>query len=142
MRIKGMLEQELKSIASKTFSELREQFLELYGNIPYPVNTTTLRNRVMYKLQELYLGGIVFEDMQILEKIVSGDITTVKANEANGLTPGVRYIRDWKGKRYEVTVISEKKFECEGKFYKSLSAVARSITGTQWNGKIFFGVKK
>ena len=43
---------------------------------------------------------------------------------------------------YDVTKISDKCYELDGVQYKSLSAVARAITGTRWNGKLFFGVKK
>ena len=57
-------------------------------------------------------------------------------------TSMIHYIREWKGKKYDVTQISEKCYELEGVQYKSLSAVARAITGTRWNGKLFFGVKK
>ena len=47
-----------------------------------------------------------------------------------------------KGKKYDVTEVSEKCYELDGKQYKSLSAVARAITGTRWNGKLFFGVTR
>jgi len=47
----------------------------------------------------------------------------------------------WKGKKYEVVVLGDDKFEMSGEVYSSLSAVARAITGTRWNGKLFFGVK-
>ena len=52
-----------------------------------------------------------------------------------------RIPRMWKGRKYEVVVRGENKFELDGVYYTSLSAVARAITGTRWNGKIFFGVK-
>ena len=54
---------------------------------------------------------------------------------------GSRYERVWKGKKYEVTVLGKDRFEFDGEIYTSLSAVARAITGTRWNGKVFFGVK-
>ena len=44
-------------------------------------------------------------------------------------------------RKYEVVVRGENKFELDGVYYTSLSAVARAITGTRWNGKLFFGVK-
>ena len=45
------------------------------------------------------------------------------------------------GKKYEVTALGNGKFEYDGTVYQSLSAIAREITGTRWNGKLFFGVK-
>ena len=49
-------------------------------------------------------------------------------------------IREFKGKKYEIKVL-ENGYEYGGKIYKSLSAIANYITGTRWNGKVFFGVK-
>ena len=54
---------------------------------------------------------------------------------------GTKLYRIWKGKQYEVTVGAHGKYIFNGEMYKSLSAVARTITGTRWNGKLFFGVK-
>ena len=55
------------------------------------------------------------------------------------LRPGTRLLRDWHGDRYEVTV-KEDGFLYEGKCYKSLTAVARAITGSGWSGNRFFGL--
>lgn len=55
------------------------------------------------------------------------------------VTAGTRFIREFKGKKHEVTAL-EKGFNYNGKTYKSLSAIANEITGTRWNGKKFFGV--
>ena len=54
---------------------------------------------------------------------------------------GTRFEREWKGRRYEV-ITREDGFEFEGMPFKSLSAIARHITGTQWNGRVFFGLNK
>mgnify|MGYP003623939840 CR=1 FL=1 len=56
------------------------------------------------------------------------------------LTSGVRLIREFKGEKHEVTTL-ERGFEYQGRSYKSLSAIANEITGTRWNGKVFFGVR-
>lgn len=55
--------------------------------------------------------------------------------------PGTKFIRQWQGKGHEVESTGSA-FLYNGESYKSLSAIARKITGTQWNGKVFFGVKK
>ncbi len=65
-------------------------------------------------------------------------------NKAKGMISklrGTRYQRVWKGKKYEVIVLGDGTFEYDGTVYQSLSAIAREITGTRWNGKLFFGVK-
>ncbi len=62
-----------------------------------------------------------------------------KENKVLSITDGTKLIREFKGKRYSVTVIPNG-FEYNGRTYKSLSAIANEITGTRWNGKKFFGV--
>ena len=54
---------------------------------------------------------------------------------------GTRLVRHWQGVEYVVTVRAQD-FECEGRHYKSLSAIARRITGTRWNGWTFFGLRQ
>lgn len=59
---------------------------------------------------------------------------------AQALRPGTRLLREWHGATHEVLVLSHG-LEYGGKTYRSLSAVARAITGTHWSGPIFFGIK-
>jgi len=56
------------------------------------------------------------------------------------LSPGTRLLREWQGKTHHVTVL-EKGFEYGGEKHRSLSAIARQITGTPWSGPKFFGLK-
>ena len=131
-------------IENMKYPELCAMFAELFNGAVCPTNTRTLRNRLIYKVQEMHLGGISQSDMQLLIEI-SGhrDAKNRQGTSARSpVTSMIHYIREWKGKKYDVTEISEKCFELEGVQYKSLSAVARAITGTRWNGKLFFGVKK
>jgi hypothetical protein len=53
---------------------------------------------------------------------------------------GTRLIREWQGVEHTVTVLNDG-YEWQGRPYRSLSAIARAITGTRWNGWIFFGLK-
>jgi hypothetical protein len=59
---------------------------------------------------------------------------------ANTLTPGTRLLREWQGRTHHVTVVGDG-FEYEGRHWKSLSAITRSITGTRWSGPRFFGLR-
>ena len=56
--------------------------------------------------------------------------------------PGTVLVREWGQRDHQVTVTASGLFQYEGKPFKSLSAVARHITGTQWNGPLFFGLRK
>jgi hypothetical protein len=57
------------------------------------------------------------------------------------LLEGTKLLREWRGMTHEVTVV-DSGYEHQGKRYRSLSAVARAITGTQWSGPLFFGLRK
>ena len=65
------------------------------------------------------------------------------ASSASGpaLTPGTRLIRQWQDRTHEITVLPQG-FEYEGKTHRSLSVIARQITGTSWSGPAFFGLRK
>ena len=65
--------------------------------------------------------------------------TDIARNDA--LARGVRYRRVWQGKEYEAVSLGNGRFEYNGQEYRSLSAVAKAITGKKWNGLLFFGVK-
>ena len=56
------------------------------------------------------------------------------------LSPGVQLVREWNGRTWQVEVLEEG-FACKGKTYRSLSAIARMITGTRWSGPRFFGLR-
>ncbi len=134
----------INQIENMKYPQLCAMFAELFNGAVCPTNTRTLKNRLIYKVQEMHLGGISQSDMQLLLEISGqkGTQTGVHSQTAASVTSMIHYIREWKGKKYDVTQISEKCYELDGVQYKSLSAVARAITGTRWNGKLFFGVKK
>jgi hypothetical protein len=69
------------------------------------------------------------------------DPKAARKRVTNGPVVGTQLIREWRGNEHKVTVLADG-FEWEGRRYKSLSAVARAITGTRWNGLTFFGVKR
>ena len=75
---------------------------------------------------------------QLNKNIMDKDI---KKTKNFYIQSGTKLVREFKGERYEVIAL-DKGYEFNGKIYKSLSAIANEITGTRWNGKIFFGVKK
>lgn len=63
----------------------------------------------------------------------------IKKLQKFAVTAGTKFIREFKGKKYEVTAL-DKGFNYNERTYKSLSAIANQITGTRWNGKKFFGI--
>lgn len=141
------------AIELQEFSELdRELLLEKWRSglkEPAPVH---LRRQILlplflYKLQEKAYGGLKTETKRRLRKLAksfdtdSRDTTPVGLAGPLQIKPGTRLIRQWQGKTHHV-VVSEQGFEYSGQHYKSLSHIARSITGTRWSGPLFFGLKK
>ena len=139
-----ILHRQIDALERKSLSELQAQFEELYGFVPGDTNAKNLRQRIAYRLQEIMLGGLSDADKALLDRIADADPLanlrpdTVR-NDAMGR--GVRYHRVWQGKEYEAVSLGKGRFEFNGQEYRSLSAVAKAITGKKWNGLLFFGVK-
>lgn len=94
------------------------------------------------KAWEKKYGSLSPEIQRKINKLVENYDRTQnieKKNKVLSITDGTKLVREFKGKRYSVTVI-QNGYEYNGKKYKSLSAIANKITGTRWNGKKFFGV--
>ena len=143
MQSESILGHQIEAVYSKNMDELREQFQELHGFDCGDTNIFNLRKRVIYRLQEIYYGGIEPNDMVVLDCIADKDPLAnlrTTAVKKRAKVCGTKLYRIWKGKQYEVTVGKDGCFIFDGEIYKSLSAVARKITGTNWNGKTFFGV--
>jgi hypothetical protein len=66
--------------------------------------------------------------------------STARAAPPTPLSPGTRLLREWQGRTHHVTVLAQG-FEHDGRTYKSLTAIARHITGTAWSGPLFFGLR-
>ena len=139
-----ILDRQLIALGNMNVAALRARFFELYGFECGATNATGLRNRIAYKLQEIYLGGLSGEDKALLEKLADRDpVANLNFKNAHirPTATGVRLHKEWKGRTYEVVVRDDGSFEYDGEIYRSLSFVASAITGTHWNGKKFFGVK-
>lgn len=76
---------------------------------------------------------------EIAEALRRGDPDAVTGGFR--IKPGTQLIRHWKDQRYTITAL-EDGFACDGKVYKSLSSIAKAITGVSWNGFTFFGIKR
>jgi len=134
----------LAALKTTPTPELREQWRLLFGSEPPPFNRRYIESRLAYRIQELAYGGLKPETVRRLEKLgeeLDGGKVNVRKRPANDRpVSGTRLIRDYQGVEHCVTVRDDD-FEYQGRPYKSLSAIARTITGTQWNGLAFFGLK-
>lgn len=129
------------------WAELKERWRALMGAEAPTHNRQFIVKRLAHRLQEQIYGGLSDWATQRLQEVAAengidadGRIQRPPADRGDRPVTGTRFIREWDGKRYEVTTTADG-YEFEGRPYRSLSAIAKAITGTQWNGKVFFGLK-
>ncbi len=124
--------------------ELKRQWRQLFETEPPPFNRRYLESRLAYRIQELAYGGLKAETVKRLqalgEQLDGGNIITRRIRADLKPIAGTRLIREYQGIEQVVTVLQDG-FEWQGRPYQSLSAIARAITGTRWNGWVFFGLK-
>ncbi len=115
---------------------------EFFDQRPGHHNRPYLESRIAYRLQERAFGGLNPTTKRKLEKIgKTGEVPNHKRRADTQIAPGATLIRQYNGLTYRVAVLDDGRFEFQGKPYKSLSAIARAITGSAWSGPVFFGLK-
>jgi DUF2924 family protein len=133
----------LSRLPTLDIGELRQQWRGLYKTeAPRHLSRELLVRAVAFRMQELARGGLRPEPLRQLRRIAqqfkeTGD-ATMRARAK--LKPGTRLLRQWQGRSYDVRVLDDG-FSWQGTHYRSLSAIARQITGTAWSGPLFFGLK-
>ena len=136
---------QLAALPEKSTSDLKQLWRELYDREPPPYSKPFLIKRLAYRIQELRYGGLKPATVARLEALgedLDGGKIEVRRKRADERPiAGTKLIREWKGVEHTVTVLDDG-YDYQGRPYKSLSAVARAITGTRWNGWVFFGVRR
>lgn len=139
---KKKLATELAGLSALDRRELVEKWQGLYGSEPPAgISNKFLIRAIAYRLQEQVWGGLKPATRRFLEKTAQDNASRQQILPALSIKPGTRLLREWHGVTYEV-IIMENGVQCNGKRYRSLSEVARAITGTRWSGPLFFGLKK
>ena len=133
---------QIAALKEKPIQALKQQWRDLFETEPPPYNRRFLEHRLAYRIQELAYGGLKPETLRYLldlaEELDGGDPVRRRQSANSRPVAGTRLIREYQGIEHCVTVRDED-FEYQGRPYKSLSAIARAITGTRWNGRVFFG---
>jgi hypothetical protein len=122
---------------------LRQQWRALYkANASPHLSRELLVRAVAYRMQEIALGGLRPQPQRRLRQIAQQFKQTGAANipPRPELKAGTRLVREWQGRTYDVLVLDDG-FSWQGTYHRSLSALARKITGTAWSGPLFFGLK-
>ena len=135
----------LAALKDTPTAELKQQWRELFGKEPPAFNRPYLVSRLAYRIQELAYGGLKPETRARLEalgeQLDGGNVVLRRIRADNRPLAGTRLLREWHGVEHTIIVLADG-FDWEGRPYKSLSAIARAITGTRWNGWTFFGLRQ
>lgn len=135
---------QLTALKTAPVADLKRKWRDLFDREPPPYNRRFLESRLAYRIQELAYGGLGEAAVERLDAIADEleGKPSKRRHMAAAARPiaGTRLLREWKGREHCVTVRKDD-FEYQGRPYKSLSAIARQITGTRWNGPVFFGLK-
>ena len=126
---------QLLALAQMDKEELISKWQDLFGTNPPEYGTLFMRKRLAHRIQELFYGGL--PDMLKTQMLSQKKL---QKRNAGILKPGNRTVREWHGEKHEV-IIRNNGVEYQGVIYRSLTAVAKKITGGHWNGRHFFGVK-
>ena len=127
--------------------QVKDTWRTLYGTEPPAYTTEFMKKRLAFRLQELAFGGIGATAKARLNAVLEeygydeiGARAKKFKRKQEAPVPGTRLLREWHGEIYEV-VVMRGGYNYMGRNYKSLSAIAKAITGTQWNGCAFFGLR-
>jgi Protein of unknown function (DUF2924) len=153
-------EQQVILLPTLPTRELRAKFAEVFGEAARTHNRPYLIRRIAWRLQALASGGLSararqraaalanIADLRLSAPRVPLPVSPRPKPVRRPRTirrplppPGSVLTRPYRGRMFEVKVL-ERGFEYDGGIYGSLSAVARAITGTRWNGRRFFGLSE
>ncbi len=137
---------EIGRLAGLDLFALRERWRTHYGSEPLQRMSRELMMRaVAYRMQENAFGGLSRTAKARLTAAAEeggrsgGKVSRVRTDRTT--KPGTKFLREWNGRTHEVMALADGGFVYRGTVYRSLSAIAREITGTRWSGPVFFGLE-
>ena len=142
---------ELAALPSMSTAELTTKWVDLFGVAPRSRNRTWLIKRIAWRMQERAAGGLTERALGRVDELAENapirhrpprEWTPPAASPRDPRLPppGTVLRREYGDGVHEVTVLDEGGFDYRGQRHRSLSAVATAITGTRWNGYLFFGL--
>lgn len=143
----------IAALEDMTIPELRQEYARVFGEETRSKHKVFLRKRIVWGLQAREYGGLSERALRRAEELANESSLTLVARKAwtenrpfspkrlAPPLPGSQITREYKGEQINVTVLP-KGFEWKGEVYRTLSAVAKAVTGSHWNGNLFFGIRK
>ena len=145
---------QMEALEGMTVAELRERYAEVFGEDSRSRHKDLLRKRIVWRLQANEEGGLSERALRRAEELANDADLRLLAPVARTVTgrlavshdrhlpmPGAVLTREHRGQTISVTVLDQG-FEYQGTIYRSLTAVAKAVTGTHWNGFHFFGIAR
>lgn len=129
------LDSALDALPGLTSAELRARWGVLTGRAVPQISPSLLRLALAWKLQARVHGGLSRSTSQKLAQFAAGKSVT------HALKPGMRLVREWNGRLHIVVIGEDRVVRWDSREWRSLSEVARAITGTRWSGPAFFGLR-
>lgn len=130
------LEQKLEALATMSPAQLATEWIRLTKGAVPNVSADLLRLAIAYEIQCRAVGGLSRHVQRRLSQVVAGK------TETQELAPGTRLAREWNGVVQIVVVDGRGAIIWNDREWRSLSEVARAITGTRWSGPAFFGLRQ
>jgi len=162
---KQSVSNQLAALSGMGVTALRQKYLEVFGEPSRSGNKAYLFKKLAWRIQSLAEGGLSERAKRRAEELArDADVRTtvprppkesigaaartvvLAAPSVDGRDrlpiPGTVLTRTYRGKHVAVTVLADGTFDHDGQTYKSLSAIAKAVTGSHWNGYLFFGLTK
>lgn len=132
---------QLEALQSMDLIALRVEWRKLKSSEPPRLSRDLMLRAVAYALQMQAFGTLPPSTIKKLEASIReiGEVLSATEPSRRDLSAGARLVREWHGRTHSVEVLKEG-FLFEGKIYRSLSEIARRITGSHWSGPRFFGL--
>ncbi len=140
----GQIAAKLATLSDMSHADLRAEWRRLFrSNPPRKIRGDLMVLAIAWKIQVKAHGDLTAAEKRRLVRIAE-DYKVLGGPSKNStihVKPGSRLVREWRGETHDVLVL-ENTFEWNGQCWRSLSAIAREITGTQWSGPRFFGLQR
>ena len=130
------LDDRLVELERMSKGDLKDRWAKLTGHPAPKVSENMLQLAVAYELQAKAFGGLSRKTKQRLDRVAAAK------TETKDIRPGMRLAREFGGKVHVVTIGDDGAICWNDKEWRSLSEVARAITGTRWSGPAFFGLRE
>jgi len=140
------ISEELAELRAMNVAELVERYIAVFGKAPRCKQPTWMFRKIAWEIQARRFGGLSKRAHERLEELMAEidiplDAARGQIRPGRKTTQGTTVARFWNGREVSATSV-DGGWEHEGVVYRSLSAVAKHVTGSHWNGKLFFGLTR